>query len=74
MRVEYRAFHDTLTLPGGSYRDVREYRHLPSSGPEYASYYARGIGLVAMVWSEPGPRVRPVQASVAGRTIEPATD
>jgi hypothetical protein len=70
--VEYRAHHDTIDLPGGTYRDVREYRHLPSSGPEYSSYYARGIGLVAMVWSEPGPRVRLIEASIAGKAFKPA--
>jgi hypothetical protein len=72
--VEYRAFHDTIGLPGGTYRDVREYRHRPSSGPEYSAYYARGVGLIAMVWSEPGPRVRLIRARVAGRAVEPATD
>lgn len=72
VRVEYRAFHDTLSLSGGTYRDVREYRHRPSSGPDYSSYYARGIGLVAMVWSEPGPRVHLLQATVGGKAFKPS--
>lgn len=72
-RVEHRAFHDTLSLPGGTFRDVREYRHVPASGPEYSSYYARGIGVVAMVWSESGPQVRLLQATVAGTVLTPLT-
>jgi C-terminal processing protease CtpA/Prc len=64
--VTYTAHHDTVTVLGTTYRDVRQYRHAMGGGTGWDAYFARGIGLVAMVWPNAEQQVRLVRAEVAG--------
>jgi hypothetical protein len=64
--VTYRAFHDKIALGGSVYRHVREYHHADAG---FSSFYARGIGLVGMTWSEGGAAVHLLHADVGGRVL-----
>jgi hypothetical protein len=68
-RVTYRAYHESIHLLGAEHRAVREYLHHAPGGRGFSSYYARGIGLVAMVWVDPGTTVRLRRAEVAGMAV-----
>lgn len=66
--VTFTAAHDTLTVLGTRYRDVRVYRNVGAGGT-YEIYFARGIGIVANVFGSSGPRSRLVEAVVGGERV-----
>jgi C-terminal processing protease CtpA/Prc len=63
--VAYIAHHDTLTVLGARYRDVRHYRYT-GAGLQYDVYYARGIGQVAVEYVREVMRSRLVRATIDG--------
>jgi C-terminal processing protease CtpA/Prc len=67
--VTHVAQHDTLTVLGTPFHDVREYRHVMPDGQSWTAYYVRGIGQVALDWPRAGQQARLVRAQVGGATF-----
>jgi C-terminal processing protease CtpA/Prc len=63
--VTYVAHHDTLTVLGTRFADVRHYQQM-GGGPTYDVYYARGLGQVGVAYVNDIVRSRLVRATVAG--------
>jgi C-terminal processing protease CtpA/Prc len=66
--VTFTAEHDTLTVLGRRYRDVRVYRSAGAGG-SWDTYFARGIGIVGTEFGAAGPRSRLVAAEVGGEAV-----
>jgi C-terminal processing protease CtpA/Prc len=65
--VTFVAQHDTLTVLGARYSDVRHYRYL-GGRLQYDVYYARGVGQVAVEYVRDIVRSRLVRATIGGET------
>lgn len=63
------ASHDTITILGNEFKNVLEsYHQLPDQN-NYHSYYARGIGLVALIWDREGQEIMLQKAIIDGKTV-----
>jgi hypothetical protein len=65
VRITYVAHHDTVTLLGARWHDVRQYR-TATRAMEYDTYYARGIGIVGTRGRTQPIHSRLLRATVAG--------
>lgn len=74
LTVRFAAEHDTITLTGSRFRDVREYRTRMPDGGEQVQYYARGIGIVQVAGPSIAMLSRLVAADVGGRTFTAPPD
>ncbi len=67
--VTRKASHETIDLFGKNFRNVIESYHQLPEGDNYHSYYARGIGLVALIWDNEDQNVTLRRAIIDGKTV-----
>ncbi len=67
--VTRKTIHDKITISGNEFENVIEsYHQLPDQN-NYTSYYARGIGVVSLIWDRENQEVKLVRARIDGKTV-----